>query len=86
MHKTMKRIAAGLVAITAGLSAAAASAPMSVFAEDEQILIRSEFEAGIGLPWRTLENAPARQDFDISDGTYNITIHNNDGPESRWDL
>ncbi|EXM40731.1 glycoside hydrolase family 9 [Ruminococcus albus SY3] len=86
MHKTMKRIAAGLVAITAGLSAAAASAPMSVFAEDEQILIQSDFEAGIGLPWRTLENAPARQDFDISDGTYNITIQNNDGPESRWDL
>jgi len=38
MHKTMKRIAAGLVAITGALSAAAASAPMSVFAEDEQIL------------------------------------------------
>ena len=86
MHKTMKRIAAGLVAITASLSAAAASAPMSVFAEDEQILIQSDFEAGMGLPWHTLENAPARQDFDISDGTYNITILNNDGPESRWDL
>ncbi|SEL41402.1 glycoside hydrolase family 9 protein [Ruminococcus albus] len=86
MHKTMKRIAAGLVAITAGLSAAAASAPMSVFAEDEQILIQSDFEAGMGLPWHTLENAPARQDFDISDGTYNVTIMNNDGPESRWDL
>ena len=86
MHKTMKRIAAGLVAITAGLSAAAASAPMSVFAEDEQILIQSDFEAGIGLPWHTVETAPARQDFDISDGTYNVTILNNDGPESRWDL
>ncbi|SFD19469.1 glycoside hydrolase family 9 protein [Ruminococcus albus] len=86
MHKTMKRIAAGLVAITAGLSAAAASAPMSVFAEDEQILIQSDFEAGMGLPWHTLETAPARQDFDISDGTYNVEILYNDGPESRWDL
>ena len=86
MHKTMKRIAAGLVAITGALSAAAASAPMSVFAEDEEILIQSDFNAGMGLPWHTLENAPARQDFDISDGTYNITIQNNDGPESRWDL
>ena len=86
MHKTMKRIAAGLVAITAGLSAAAASAPMSVFAESEQILIQSDFDEGIGLPWYTTENAPARQDFDISDGTYTVTILNNDGPESRWDL
>ena len=55
MHKTMKRIAAGLVAITAGLSAAAASAPMSAFAEYEEILVRSDFEAGIGLPWYTWE-------------------------------
>ncbi|SEL48079.1 endoglucanase, partial [Ruminococcus albus] len=74
------------MAITAGLSAAAASAPMSVFAEDEQILIQSDFEAGIGLPWYALETEPARQDFDISDGTYNVEILNNDGPESRWDL
>ncbi|MBO4866593.1 MAG: glycoside hydrolase family 9 protein [Ruminococcus sp.] len=86
MHKTMKRIAAGLVAITAALSAAAASAPMSVFAAGELILIQSDFEAGIGLPWYTWETAPARQDFDISDGTYNVEILNNDGPESRWDL
>lgn len=86
MHKTVKRIAAGLVAINAALSAAAASAPMSAFAEDEQILVRSDFEAGIGLPWYTWEAAPAQQDFDISDGTYNVTILNNDGPESRWDL
>ncbi len=86
MHKTMKRIVAGLVAITGALSATAASAPMSVFAKNEQIIIQSDFNAGMGLPWRTFENAPARQDFDISDGTYNITIQNNDGPESRWDL
>ena len=86
MHKTMKRIAAGLVAITAALSAAAASAPMSAFAAGELILIQSDFNAGMGLPWHTLENAPARQDFDISDGTYNVEILNNDGPESRWDL
>ncbi|ADU21299.1 glycoside hydrolase family 9 protein [Ruminococcus albus] len=86
MHKKMKRIVAGLVAITGALSATAASAPMSVFAKNEQIIIQSDFNAGMGLPWRTFENAPARQDFDISDGTYNITIQNNDGPESRWDL
>ncbi|URZ05282.1 glycoside hydrolase family 9 protein [Clostridium felsineum] len=38
-------------------------------------LIRnSTFTDGIGLPWTEVETAPAHADFDISGGTYNITV------------
>ena len=84
MQKPMKRFASGLLATVVSLSTAAAIAPMSVFAGQE--LGQTDFDAGVGLPWHTCETNPAKQTFDISGGTYNVTIVNNDGPESRWDL
>lgn len=86
MHKTFgKKIAGGLMAAAMAASAATAViAPMGAFAGDQ--LGQSTFDEGIGLPWHTCETNPAKQTFNISDGTYNVQIVNNDGPESRWDL
>lgn len=54
-----------------------------------EILGRVTFEDGIGLPWHTSVTPPAYLDFEISDGSYQITIQNNGGEdvggESRWD-
>jgi len=85
MQNPMKKIASGLLASVVSLSTAAAMAPFSAFA-DGQMLGATDFDDGVGLPWHTCETNPAKQSFDISGGTYNVTIENNDGPESRWDL
>ena len=86
MHKTFgKKIAGGLMAAAMAVSAATAViAPMGAFAGDQ--LGQSTFDEGIGLPWHTCETNPAKQSFNIKDGTYNVTIEQNHGPESRWDL
>ena len=79
-NKALKRIASGVLAaaVTATVS------PLNVFAGQQ--LGQNDFDAGVGLPWHTCETNPAKQKFDISGGSYNVTIVNNDGPESRWDL
>jgi endoglucanase len=84
MQKPMKRIASGFLASVVSLSTAAALIPMSASAGE--LLGQTDFDAGVGLPWHTCETNPAKQTFDISGGTYNVEIVNNDGPESRWDL
>ncbi len=86
MHKTIgKKIAGGFMAAAMSVAAAASTlAPMSAFAGQQ--LGQTDFDAGVGLPWHTCETNPAKQTFEIADGTYNVTIVNNDGPESRWDL
>jgi endoglucanase len=81
MHARInKKIASGIMAAAMTMS----MAPTNVFAGQQ--LGQNDFDAGVGLPWHTCETNPAKQTFDISGGTYNVTIKNNDGPESRWDL
>ncbi|MCR5600335.1 MAG: glycoside hydrolase family 9 protein [Ruminococcus sp.] len=76
----------------AAVSVAAASTLALVSAEANAVscLGQSTFDDGIGLPWHTCSALPAEQKFDISDGTYNVTIVNPGGKErggdSRWDL
>ena len=86
MHKTFgKKIAGGLMATAMAVSAATAViAPMGAFAGDQ--LGQSTFDEGIGLPWHTCETNPAKQTFEIADGSYNVTLEKIHGPESRWDL
>ena len=54
-----------------------------------QELGESDFNAGKGLPWHVCENGGGKLDFDISGGTYNITILNLGGLDNegvdRWD-
>ena len=51
-------------------------------------LIRNNtFDNGVGLPWNQVETAPADADFDIENGTYNVTIKTPDETQSkdtRW--
>ncbi|MDE6775444.1 MAG: glycoside hydrolase family 9 protein [Ruminococcus sp.] len=86
MHKKISKAFAGSLMSAAMLASAVTGvlAPMSAFAGEQ--LGQNDFEEGAGLPWHTCESQPAKQTFDISGGTYNVTIVNNDGPESRWDL
>ncbi|MCR5121270.1 MAG: glycoside hydrolase family 9 protein, partial [Ruminococcus sp.] len=80
MSKSFKRVTSGLLA----LSVVASMGSMNAFAGQQ--LGQNDFDSGIGLPWHTCETNPAKQEFDISGGTYNVKIVNNDGPEDRWDL
>jgi endoglucanase len=80
MSKSFKRVTSGLLA----LAVVASMGSVNAFAGQQ--LGQNDFDAGIGLPWHTCETNPAKQEFDISGGTYNVKIINNDGPEDRWDL
>lgn len=55
-----------------------------------QMLGQQNFDSGVGLPWHTCETAPAVCEFNISGGTYNVTVVNPGGSgrggEDRWDL
>ena len=86
MHKKLGKILSSSLLAATMLTTATVSfvAPMSASAGN--MLGQSNFDDGIGLPWHTCETNPAKQTFDISGGTYNVEIKNNDGPESRWDL
>ena len=86
MHKKLGKILSSSLLAATMLTTATVSfvAPMSASAGN--MLGQSNFDDGVGLPWHTCETNPAKQNFDISGGTYNVEIKNNDGPESRWDL
>ncbi|MBR6984425.1 MAG: glycoside hydrolase family 9 protein [Ruminococcus sp.] len=55
-------------------------------AEGYNMLGQNNFDNGIGFPWNTVQNLPAQQTSEVSDGTYNVRIINNQSPESIWDL
>ena len=69
------------------VSAVLAIQPMTVFAGE--MLGQNTFDTGVGIPWHVCESGPAKLNFNISGGTYNITILNPGGAarggESRWD-
>lgn len=79
-----KKIIAEVIAIC--LTATSAIAPVSASAG--QLLGETTFDTK-GLPWHTVENSPAKMEFDISDGVYKIHIVNpggaSQGGEERWD-
>ncbi len=85
-----KRMASGVVTAAMLASATCAVLPsLSMTASAGQMLGMTDFQDGKGLPWHTCETPPAKLEFSISGGTYNITIKNNGGEdvggESRWD-
>ena len=83
--RKLKKIVASVAAVS--MLAGAVASPLNVFAGQQ--LGPFNFEEGIGLPWHICESGPAKLDFDISDGQYNITIVNpggkSRGGEDRWD-
>ena len=48
-------------------------------------LIRnSTFDNGVGIPWHVVETSPAREDFNIQDGKFNVEILSSG--YNRWDI
>ncbi len=78
---TAAMVASASVAILPGLSLSASATG--------EMLGQTDFNDGIGLPWHTCVTPPAKLDFNIKGGTYNITIVERGGEavggESRWD-
>ena len=85
-----KRLTSGIVTSAMLLTAAGSVLPGVLSASAGEQLGQNDFNDGVGLPWHTCETQPAKQNFTISDGTYNIEIVENGGTdvggESRWDL
>ena len=86
MKIKLKKIAAALLS-AALMAGTAVCVPTAVWAGQQ--LGQTDFDNGVGLPWHVCESAPGEMEFDISDGTYNITIVNpggaSNGGEDRWD-
>ncbi len=84
-NRKLKKIAATVAAVA--MLAGSVSASLNVFAGEQ--LGPFNFEEGIGLPWHICESGPAKMNFDISGGKYNIEILNpggkSRGGEDRWD-
>ncbi|PYG86541.1 endoglucanase [Ruminiclostridium sufflavum DSM 19573] len=49
-----------------------------------ELIQQNNFNGGVGLPWHVVESDTGKAVFDISGGTYNVTI-NNPGV-NRWDV
>ena len=87
MNKNFKRVIASVSAVC---MAAMAMSPLSASAgELLGVAQYNQFDTGVGLPWHVCESAPGEMDFDISGGTFNVTIVNpggsSRGGEDRWD-
>ncbi len=70
-NRITKAIAASLMAAAMIAPTAAKVAPMAVSAG--QVLGETSFDYK-AIPWHTVENSPAKQNFLIEDGTFHITI------------
>ena len=88
MKKRARKIALSLLLAT---TVSATSLPFTALNAYAGIAVgQVDFDEGIGLPWHTCQTNPASQSFEISGGTYNVTINNpggaSRGGEDRWDL
>lgn len=86
-NKTLSAAAAAVIAAGSVVPACVQLAPIT--ANAGQQLGQTDFDEGVGLPWHIVESAPAEMEFEISGGTYNVTIKNpggaSRGGEDRWD-
>ncbi len=84
--RKLKKVIASLAAVT--MLAGTVGSSAYVFADG--MLGDFDFDKGVGAPWCLVENGPAKSNYDISDGWYNIEIINpggkSRGGEDRWDL
>ena len=86
-HRSTKKLIQKLMAASVAAVSTAAFAP---FTANADCLGQNSFDNGIILPWTVFAHNPAEQDFEVKDGSFNITIINPGGKkrggESRWDL
>ncbi len=85
MYKQSKKLMAGIMAIAMTAASASASiAPLQASAV--QVLGETDFEEKL-LPWQIVEQSPAKQTFDIKDGTAHISVLVPEGGDKeKWDL
>ena len=88
IHKTLS---GSLMAAAMVFTSVSAVAPMAANAEEEEkkgcAIIEADFdESPVILPWHTADSLPAAQHFKVEDGRLCVTIDNNIGPYSRFDL
>ena len=79
-----------LTRLTAALLAAAMAAPIAInaaplTASASELCGESTFTHK-AIPWHPVEQAPAKQDFKLDDGTFHITILKAKGMDNQWDL
>lgn len=80
-HKIRKRLISS--ALSAAMLLSAVSVPFNtafateVYPQTGGTTIYSDFEDGVGLPWAVRAVQPFMYKFDISDGTYNVSIKDN---------
>ncbi len=85
MHKKIKKLVTSIISLTmAATSTVSAVAPFQTSAV--QVLGETSFE-NKSLPWHICSASPARQNFDIKDGTFHIEILVPSGADKeKWDL
>ena len=85
MHKNYKKIIAELMAaVMIAPTAVSISEPPKAYAYE--LLGETSFSHKM-IPWHTVENSPAKQDFELSDGNVHIKILIPEGADKeRWDL
>lgn len=87
-HTFKKRMISAVLSGAMLLSCAAM--PLSTMSASAAVWINSDFDDGVGLPWHVVETSPARAEFSISDGSYNIMIIHDggvsNGGEGRYSL
>ena len=85
MHLKTKKLIAGIMSL-AMVSASSVSFIAPMQASAVQVLGESTFEKK-ALPWYITSTSPAKQDFDLEDGTFHVRVIVAEGAgKERWDL
>lgn len=89
MRKGLCKRVSFLVALVVLLTGVLGSSAFAVeytgnFYNVGELIQQNTFDEGVGLPWHVVESDQGKATFDISGGTYNVTI-NNKGV-NRWDV
>ena len=83
MGKNLRKKVSLFIAIVFVLSTMFSTAAFALDGAGD--LIRNHtFDGGVGLPWHVVESSPGNATFDISGGTYNVTVTNPGA--NRWDV
>ncbi|SHM54152.1 glycoside hydrolase family 9 protein [Ruminococcus flavefaciens] len=85
MHKKLKKIMAGAMSLATLAASTTVISPMAA-ETTVQVLGESTFEEK-SLPWHVTEAPPAKQEFEVNDGAFHITVRVPQGADKeKWDL
>ncbi|WP_028517012.1 glycoside hydrolase family 9 protein [Ruminococcus flavefaciens] len=85
MHKKTKKVLAGVMAM-ATIAPAVVSTIAPLTASAGLVVGESSFTHK-ALPWHTCESSPAKQNFNLEDGTFHVVVEEPVGADKeKWDL